>query len=295
MQEMIICRGIPASGKSTFAKVWVTAAEKRVRVNRDDIRFQLYGVYHGGTINEELITRVEDAMIEAALKSGNSVIVDDTNIKHAYVKRIANLGHKYKVPVTVKEFYITVEEALKRNLNRDRQVPEDVIRDMHKRFHNSGKVDIAPLVVEAEDKYTPRPGTPRAILVDIDGTIAHNDGHRTFYDWKRVGGDTPIPEVIDIVKWAYDNGNIVIVMSGRDGVCRAETEAWLIEHKVPYDHFYMRTEGDQRKDNIVKRELFDDYVRSFYDVKFVLDDRNQVVEMWRELGLRCLQVAPGDF
>lgn len=57
----------------------------------------------------------------------------------------------------------------------------------------------------------------------------------------------------------------------------------------------MRPEGDIRKDSIVKREIFENYIRDYYNIQFVLDDRNQVVEMWRSLGLKCLQVAEGDF
>jgi predicted kinase len=293
--ELVICRGVPASGKSTYAQAWVAAGEKRVRVNRDDIRFQMYGVYHGGNINEEMVTRIEDAMIDTALKAGNSVIVDDTNIKHAYVKRIAAIGHKYHVDVEVKTFYVTAEEAIRRNALRDRQVPEEVIRDMVKRLHDSGAVDVSRQDVTIADKYEAKPGTFPAIIVDIDGTIAHNNGHRSFYDWSRVGGDDPIPEVIQVVKWADENDYIIIVLSGRDGICEPETREWLAEHNVPHDFFFMREAGDQRKDNIVKREIFDREIRDNFDVKFVLDDRNQVVEMWRDLGLRVFQVAPGDF
>jgi hypothetical protein len=58
----------------------------------------------------------------------------------------------------------------------------------------------------------------------------------------------------------------------------------------------MRKTGDRRADNIVKRELFEARVRNKYNIDFVLDDRNQVVDMWRnELKLTCLQVAEGDF
>lgn len=57
----------------------------------------------------------------------------------------------------------------------------------------------------------------------------------------------------------------------------------------------MRPEGDIRKDSIVKREIFENYIRDYYNIQFVLDDRNQVVEMWRSLGLKCLQVQEGDF
>ena len=57
----------------------------------------------------------------------------------------------------------------------------------------------------------------------------------------------------------------------------------------------MREEGDRRKDNIVKYEIFNKFIRDKYCVNYVLDDRNQVVEMWRKLGLRTLQVADGNF
>jgi len=57
----------------------------------------------------------------------------------------------------------------------------------------------------------------------------------------------------------------------------------------------MRKTGDSRKDSIVKREIFEEHIKGKYRIQFVLDDRNQVVEMWRQLGLTCLQVAEGDF
>lgn len=57
----------------------------------------------------------------------------------------------------------------------------------------------------------------------------------------------------------------------------------------------MRPEGDERKDSIVKQEIYEKYIKDRYNVRFVLDDRNQVVDMWREVGLKVLQVAPGDF
>lgn len=294
MKELVICRGISASGKSTYAKTWASAAPRRVRVNRDDIRFQMYGTYHGGNIDETLITRIEDNMIATALKNDVSVIVDDTNIRHSYVKRIAEIGFANGAHVSIKPFYIDVDEAIRRNSERFRQVPEDVIRQQHQSFKSSGAVDLEPIAIP-EGHYIPNLNAPAAILVDIDGTIAHNNGHRSFYDWQAVGKDDPIPEVIEIVRWAYQAGVKIVVMSGRDGECEEVTRDWLLEHlQVPHE-LYMRAVGDQRKDNIVKRELFDAHVRNRFNVQFVLDDRNQVVEMWRSLGLRCLQVAPGDF
>jgi predicted kinase len=136
MQELIICRGIPACGKSTFANAWVKEVYGRVRVNRDDIRFQMYGVYFGLPIDEAVVTEVEDAMIRAALKAGVSVVVDDTNVNPEYLGRIATIGIRHGVKVTVKNFPIELDEALARNAKRDRKVPEDVIRKMHEQLRS---------------------------------------------------------------------------------------------------------------------------------------------------------------
>jgi hypothetical protein len=57
----------------------------------------------------------------------------------------------------------------------------------------------------------------------------------------------------------------------------------------------MRKQGDFRRDSIVKKEIYDNDIKGKFDVEFVLDDRQQVVDMWREIGLKCLQVAPGNF
>jgi len=57
----------------------------------------------------------------------------------------------------------------------------------------------------------------------------------------------------------------------------------------------MRPAGNTENDAIIKKRLFDENIRDDYDVRFVLDDRNRVVDMWREIGLTCLQVDYGDF
>ncbi len=294
MLELILTRGIPASGKSTWAKTWVLAGRNRVRVNRDDIRMQLFNKEFG--VDELAVTAVEDAMVDAALKAGNSVVVDDCNIQRKYINRLAAIGHKHNARVSVKQFNLDVQTALTRNANRSRVVPPEVIRDMHKRLGAdlSGAVE-NPLTVE---NYVPKPGTRRAILVDVDGTLARMDGRGPF-EWKRVGEDQPVQTIIDLVNNEFvkagDETVTVIIMSGRDGSCQNETVEWLDRHGVGFDMILMRPAGDMRKDSIVKLELFNEHIRDFYDVQYVLDDRNQVVDMWRTLGLTCLQVAPGDF
>jgi hypothetical protein len=80
-------------------------------------------------------------------------------------------------------------------------------------------------------------------------------------------------------------------MSGREDLVRGATEAWLDRHGLPWEALYMRAAGDHRKDSVVKRELFDAHVAGRYNVAFVIDDRPQVVRMWREeLGLFVFDV-----
>lgn len=88
----------------------------------------------------------------------------------------------------------------------------------------------------------------------------------------------------------------VVIVTGREEKFRDITEKWLERHLGNYDRLHMRRDGDFRSDVIVKRELFESQIQSAYEVQFVVDDRDRVVEMWRhELGLVCFQVGDGDF
>jgi hypothetical protein len=139
------------------------------------------------------------------------------------------------------------------------------------------------------------PEGSKIVLVDIDGTVALMNG-RSPYDWRRVGEDLPNPAVIAAVRAMHAAGHGIVYCSGRDAVCRPQTEAWLEQHVgVPYLALHMRPQGDSRKDSVVKREIFDTEIRDRYDVVGVFDDRQQVVRMWRSLGLTVFQVAEGNF
>jgi hypothetical protein len=87
----------------------------------------------------------------------------------------------------------------------------------------------------------------------------------------------------------------IIAVSGRHEQARKLTEHWLNVSQVPYDELLMRANGDSRPDDIVKEELFRRLVEPHYSVMGVIDDRNRVVKLWRQLGLVCFQVAEGDF
>lgn len=136
-------------------------------------------------------------------------------------------------------------------------------------------------------------------ICDIDGTLAVM-GDRSPFDWQRVGEDTPNKPVVHLVESLLLAGDRVVFMSGRMEQCRRQTEIWLCANIsgvfIPDgQQLFMRPDEDYRPDAVVKRELYEKYVKPDYDIVGVIDDRNSVVRMWRDLGLTCLQVAEGNF
>lgn len=135
-----------------------------------------------------------------------------------------------------------------------------------------------------------------AFLVDLDGTLALHRGVRNPYDWRRAGEDKPNKTVITVVRALHAYFTSIVYVSGRPESSRDITTRWLKEHVDVPGPLFLRADADQRKDAVIKREIFSRHIRPKYRVLGVLDDRQQVVDMWRnELGLTCLQVAPGDF
>jgi hypothetical protein len=142
-------------------------------------------------------------------------------------------------------------------------------------------------------EYIPNANLPECYIFDIDGTIAENVS-RSPYEWLRVEEDKPHMDVIRILQ-ELGEWSSIILLSGRDAVCRKHTERWLNKHGVSYTALHMRPEGNNIKDSALKHDLFHEHVAPFYNVRGVFDDRQQVVDVWRKMGLRCYQVAPGDF
>jgi hypothetical protein len=118
---------------------------------------------------------------------------------------------------------------------------------------------------------------------------------RSPYDESKVIEDYVDETIKDIVDTYAENGFHILVVSGRHDSCMGDTDKWLNVNAIHHDRLLMRKTGDDRKDYIVKKEIYDEYIKGKYNVTFVLDDRDQVVQMWREQGLKTLQVAEGDF
>lgn len=286
---LTMTKGLPASGKTTWAK-----EQKAKRVNKDDLRAMLDNGEFSRD-NEFSVLEVRNELVCKFLSEGHDVIVDDTNLHPKHEKKLRELAKLCDAEFEIKDFTdVPLNECLRRNARRATYVPDKAIIDMHKSF-------IAPNSIKALQQPVFDPDKPYCIIVDIDGTLAHMNG-RGPYDYSKVGDDN-VDEIIKEIVLRYAQKDpmseiqdtYIVLMSGRDSSCRKITEEWLTKNNIPYDELYMRAKGDNRKDAIVKKELYDNNIAHRYNVRFILDDRDQVVEMWRENGLRCLQVAPGNF
>lgn len=309
--EIKLMRGLPASGKSTLAKEWVAQdPEWRIRINRDDLRDQLLDSFFGlSHMQEQTITLMEDSMVKAAVKAKLSVVVDATHLRAKYIKRWYDIGNSLGVPVNVHDVDTDVDECVFRDRKRmilgKRSVGEEVIRDMHRRFFVKGKLPkLTPNTVAEVSgrRYVSNPSLPKAVWVDVDGTLAERDHPlavqpvRGPFHEDRVFEDAVIEHVKDTVIALKNHGYKIVIMSGRTDFCKDLTVDWLNHHGIPFDDIFMRKFGDDRKDSVVKEELFWNNVAPKYDVKFALDDRKQVVDHTREvLGIPVFEVAPGHF
>jgi len=307
MPVLTVTVGLPGCGKTTWANEHVKSSRsKTVVVNLDDIRQTMAGSHSNYKFRKDNEQYVQDAQYSAATHAALNnwnIVVGDTNLnpavrtkwkafarEHGYTYKEQNFFEEFKKGKTfVHEFFAIkdyVKQCKERNLLREKSVPEEVIDGMAEKYYFSTLPEI-----------TYDAGLEEAIIVDIDGTLAHMEGKRGPYEENKVLLDDPDEEVILSVKAESDYiGRKVIIMSGRHETCKEDTEKWLQKYGVPYDHIYMRGADDNRPDDIVKYELFMNHVREEYKVVKVFDDRDQVVKMWRKLlRLKVYQVEYGNF
>jgi len=325
MRTLWIFKGLPGSGKSTEAAALIKKEPNRwVRINRDDLRGMCVGPGnnpHGNRNREDLVRNMKNELIRQAFREGYDVILDDTHLVNTTVKKLHELAMSIgDVKVIEKGVNVDVETCIERDSKRTgfAKVGEKVIKD----FAKLAGIDKGRKLSDKEAYYAPRwapggggdngtlykpdPNLLTTIDCDLDGTTSLLNG-RSPYDASNCDKDPPNTPVVETIKAMYaylvaqapadrKKDIKIIFTSGREDKYREPTERFLAEHLpgIPY-LLYMRKTSDMRKDSIIKREMFDENIKGKWNILFVLDDRNQVVDNWREMGLHCFQVAPGNF
>ena len=303
MSKLLILVGAPGSGKSTFARYFLRTEDNWIRVNRDDFRLMQFGDSLMIPFYEERISKMVEASVLTLLKSDTNVIIDATNTS---LRTIQDMIHTYTeyADISFKVFDLPVDELVKRCDKRYEETGKFISKSVVERNvanlkHTLEKFDFAPIprkVQVATTSYaTQDKNLPKAVICDLDGTLSLLNG-RDPYNAATCDNELLNEPVAAALKMAKQQGYQVILLSGREDKFREPTMRFLDKHQIGYDLLLMRTSNDFRKDNIIKRELFEGEIQGKYFVEFLLDDRNQVVDMWRkDLHLPCFQVNYGDF
>ncbi len=299
MPTLYITRGLPGCGKTTLAKEMQKKDGNLVRVNKDDLRAMLHDSVHSKG-REKQVVEFRDFAIRQALGSGKNVISDDTNFDR-HEDDLRAIAKEFNAKFEVIDLtHVSPEVCIERDLLRPRSVGQKVIMRFYHEYLAPKNEDRGLLTPKIYDV-----ALPICVIFDLDGTIACI-GDRSPYDGKSCGTDKMNESIKALIQLIQDSKPTtwkrwsslepkVIIMSGRNGDSRSETEQWLKDHDLSFDHLFMRKEGDDRKDSIIKEELFNEHIKNKYNVLFVVDDRDQVVKLWRSLGLTCLQCNYGDF
>ena len=285
-QQLLMLKGLPASGKTTKAKELVdTGHGSWVRVNKDDLRKLMDNGVHSKE-NEQRIIRTRNSIIFDALANGRNVVVDDTNFAPVHAETLKAIADQFEAEFKVTFMNTPLEVCLERNAARENPVPAEVIQHMYDKY-------IKPPTPPLPEGEPYNDNLEEAIIVDVDGTLAHIDPNnpRNVYDASRAMEDILDDAVASIVSMAYDNGYKVIILTGRHSGHLPVTKQWLEANGINYDEIYSRREGDKTEDTVIKEALYEEHIKGKYNVKFVIDDRPSVCRMWRSIGLKTLQVG----
>ena len=314
-RKLILCRGIQGSGKSTWAKKWAEEdLDNRVRFNNDDIRNML-GKYWVPS-REGIVKVMKDTFAKASMLAGKNIVIDNMNLNPKEVEYWRDLieynndyytGVRGEFPSTYKanyfyelefkNFFISVDECIRRDAMRSNPIGEKVIKDTWKRYRS---FILQEQIKQLKERKLEQDSTKTAaIVVDMDATLCLNITGRPFYGEGAAEGmvnDEPITEVCDMIRTLHRSGEYsLIVLSGREDTpeIREATETWLHNHDLWPTEVLLRSIGDYSKGEICKKKLIEHVLKS-YNVKLIIDDNNRCVQMYRDMGLTVLQPNEGS-
>ena len=295
-KKLILTRGIQGSGKSTWAKAWVEEdPEHRIRINNDDMRNML-GKYWVPS-REGLITHSKNLLAIHAMMLGYDIVVDNMNLNPKEVKfwedvvNSHNAEGEYKYEIEFKDFFISVEECVRRDAMRPNPIGEKVIRDTWRRYKHFIQTTLVEEYVDNIMRYT---GKPKCIVIDMDSTMCFNTTKRPWFGDGAAEGminDVPNTGVCDVVRQLQEQ-YLVVVATGRDTSQAEVTKQWLAKQGINVDEYFFRNAGDYRKGVEVKKEQITSILNK-YDIVAVFEDCEPIVNMYRDMGLTVLQPNKG--
>lgn len=285
MPVAYILRGLPASGKSTLRNRMIDEGKASLYLNKDELR------YHMPELNERQIHTLFCEKLRLACTTGENIILDNTHL-HTYTDFTKILNeHGY----IIEEIFL--DTPIQTCINRD------IVRGLAGKRH-TGKSVIIKMAMDAgllgDIEQLPNYKSRKAVIFDLDGTL-FNIEHRRQYvlekpkNWDMFFAGIKDDTVYDAVADLYHTTpHTKIMVSGRGDEHRKITEQKLEQHGFT-DHFalFMRSRGNREDDDIIKERIYLNYIKPYFDVQWVVDDRPRIIRMWKRQGLFTLQVGDG--
>jgi predicted kinase len=318
MSKLVILIGPPGSGKSTLAKAY--EAKGFVRISQDD-----QGKGHK-KLFEESLSQGKDIVVDRmnfdkqqrdryrlpALAANYHIMFYEVVVPRelCYQRCMERNNHPtingskaWEGAGTGSKSLETMEFYKQKQMEEKSKQAESALGTYFSKYEELHGDELNYEFVR--EKLNATINKPTSIMVDLDGTLC-NLNHRLHFvrgegkkDWKSffesMTEDSIYEDVADILMNEYHCGTEIVLCSGRPEDYRGHTEDWLVKHRIPYDRLVMRPVNNYKSDDITKAMLYRYEIEPRHKVKYVLDDRNQVVNKWREIGLSCFQVRPGDF
>lgn len=285
-KRLIMLVGPAGAGKSTYARKLV------------DVTY----------INQDIQGREHLHLFDMAILAGEDVVIDRMNFTKGQRSRYLDLAKKHGYHTTIVVLHESYETCLARCL--ERKGHETITEEKHARGALNMFYSKYERVEDGEadfvERIWPSGLKPMAIICDLDGTLC-NVEHRLHFvrkpkeekkDWagffRGIEGDSINAWCKEILAFSGSRYRIVLC-SGRPDNYKRETTNWLAKYGIVYDDLFMRLRNDSRQDNITKEVILDFEILTRYTPHYMIDDRQQVVDMWRKRGYTCLQCAHGDF
>jgi predicted kinase len=276
VQEVVIVRGLPSSGKTTYAMKLIESAPNRwTRVSRADLNKSLR---FSSTSEIKILNKLRNKLIEDLVSSGKDVIIDDVNLQQAQLNELKRLiVASTKVPIIIHEvpFNTSISECISRSPEK-----KDNIMKLSENFNRELK--------EVSMLYEPSVNN-KAVIVDIDGTILEQIDNVFAFDDDFVA--KPKHTICNLVSSLYKTGHKILFLTARNEAGRDLAHSH-IKQCIPsigddYE-LYMRDDSDDRPSGDLKSDIYCTNIRPHYDVVLFIDDLEENIVAFRELGILSL-------
>lgn len=302
IKKLILTRGIPGSGKSTWAKAWVAEdPEHRIRLNWDDMRNMMgpYWVPSREPINKHMLWA--GLNMAAYCTRPYDIVIDNMNLNPKDWKQYEEWVITYnqsmnseetntQYVIEFKDFFIPLEECIRRDAMRPNPIGEKTIKDIWRRYKHFIQTSEVERYVNNLRFWDS--GKPMCVVIDMDSTVCFNTSKRPWFgdgSTEAMINDIPNHGVVELIK-AQEYP--VVVCTGRNKDQYQVTIKWLANQGITPVDCYMRENGDYRKGVEIKEELMNQILDK-YNVLVVFEDCEPIVQKYREMGLTVLQPNKG--